>query len=464
MNETKYLNPRDIPGQLLKKYHRSGPRYTSYPTAPQFKAPFPVEPLIEKWKETNKLDKPVSIYTHFPFCRSRCLYCGCFTEINHTPEKRRTYLQALKREVESVFNIIDGSRNISQLAMGGGTPTSMTTEELADYVAHLEKYAPVEPYAERSIEIDPRSIDVHYLDQLLRMGFNRFSFGVQDLDPNVQKIINRQLDEEQLKKLIRHLRKLGIEAINLDLIYGLPGQDLQSFSTTIETVIQLSPSRIALFGYAHVPWVSPHQEAMEKHGVPGPQERMALFGKAFELLVNAGYRHVGMDHFARPTDELISALNNRTLTRNFMGYTTRRGLDLIGIGASSISSVGKSYTQNEKDIQRYMENPLPPHWIKGLIMSDEDALRREIIMELFCNFYLDKKAVENKFRITFADHFQEQLNELRTMEEDGLLEINDENLTITELGRFFVRNICMVFDGYLAREKEDPGKRYSKTI
>lgn len=462
MENNGCINPRDIPKEYLEKYHRSGPRYTSYPTAPQFRTEFDRDRIAAGWRETNINDNGLSLYTHFPFCRSRCLYCGCFTHIGKSEETRAAYLEVLKREVDAIFALIDPARKVHQLAFGGGTPTFINANQLTDYVKFLGNRVAFDAGAERSIEIDPRGVDGPYLDQLVELGFNRFSFGVQDMDPDVQKVINRVLDETKLENLIRHLRKEGIEAINLDLIYGLPGQTPDSFAVTIGKVTELRPSRIALFGYAHVPWVSPHQKVMEKHNMPDPSERMELFGRAFDLLIKAGYRHIGMDHFALPGDELLEALNNRTLTRNFMGYTTRRGLDLIGIGASSISSVGKTYVQNEKNIDTYMGTTNGSHWIRGLELTPEDSLRREIILDLFCNFYLDTGAVADKFNIDFARHFAPELEALESFREDGLIEITNNSLAVTETGKFFIRNICMSFDQYL--KQEDPEKRYSKTI
>ncbi|MCP4215595.1 MAG: oxygen-independent coproporphyrinogen III oxidase [bacterium] len=463
MTDKKYINPMDISPALLEKYHRSGPRYTSYPTAPQFKPDIPQQALAEKWRETNESRNPLSIYTHFPFCKTRCSYCGCFTGTEHCADSRAIYLEALKKEIDAHFQVIDPTREIHQIALGGGTPTTLEPDQLADYIGHLKNLVSFSPKSERSIEVDPRSVDHQYLDRLVDIGFNRFSFGVQDLDPKVQKIINREQDEETLTALVNRLRNRGVEAVNLDLIYGLPGQTSDSFAATVQKIVALKPSRIALFGYAHVPWVSPHQEEMAGHPIPNPQERMELFGRAFYLLMEAGYRHIGMDHFALVHDELLTALENRTLTRNFMGYTTRRGLDLMGIGASSISSVGMSYAQNEKNVDKYVNAAKPP-WRRGLIMSAEDGLRREIIMDLFCNFHLDIAAVGEKFQLDFGGHFAAELEALKPFEADGMLQIQDNALTVTELGHFFIRNICMVFDQYLAKEKEDPGQRYSKTI
>jgi oxygen-independent coproporphyrinogen III oxidase len=464
MDNTHVINPMDVPARYLDKYQRSGPRYTSYPTAPQFKPQFEATEIETLWSETNSSDAGISIYTHFPFCRSRCLYCGCYTHIGKPKELQLQYVEALKKEADRLFTTLDPKRIVRQMAFGGGTPTHLPVEVLSGYVEHLNHLVQFAPDAERSIEIDPRSVDEDYLQRLLDLGFNRFSFGVQDLDVTVQKNIHRMTSEEKLTTLIDYLRSKGMEAINLDLIYGLPGQTPESFSATVEKIVAYRPSRIALFGYAHVPWVSPHQKVMEKHQIPNTEERMVLFGKAFELLTQAGYEHIGMDHFALSNDELLLALKDRTLTRNFMGYTTRRGLDLVGIGASSISSVGKTYAQNVKELDQYCQNTSGLHWQKALVLSPEDLLRREIIMDLFCNFYLNIAAVEMNHGIVFKDHFATELAALKPMADDDLIDIKENELVVTQLGRFFIRNICMVFDQYLAKDIQNPDKRYSKTL
>ncbi len=460
----KRIDPTSIPHELTRRYHKSGPRYTSYPTAPQFQAQFDESLILHHWKESNRPPRSnLSIYLHIPFCKSRCLYCGCHTETGRSQQTIQQYLKALLAEMDRLSGVFDSNREVEQLALGGGTPTSLSPELMTSLVEGLKARFIFPETGERSIEIDPRSVDNEYMDNLMVLGFNRFSFGVQDLNPDVQKMIGRLLPEEKLLKLLGRIRDAGSNAINLDLIYGLPGQSLSSFSHTIEKVIQISPSRIALFGYAHVPWIKPHQKKLEAYTLPSPEKRMKLFGMAYNMLLDSGYEHVGMDHFALPEDELVRALNNKTLTRNFMGYTTRRGLDLIALGASAISSVGPTYAQNEKDIDDYMKRSSSGCWIKGLILNDEDLIRREIILELFCNFFLDITDIERKYGINFNDHFKEELKALRTFDDDGLVELDSgRSITVTKLGRFFIRNICMNFDQYL---KKDEGKvRYSKTI
>jgi oxygen-independent coproporphyrinogen-3 oxidase len=462
--DKNYINPVDIPGDLLEKYQRSGPRYTSYPTAPQFKTGFDIDEISGLWSETNQTFNGLSLYAHFPFCKTRCLYCGCFTHTDQPLDVQEHYVDALKRETGQLFSILDPTRPVCQMAFGGGTPTNLPVDVLTGYMEHLTQTLTFAEDAERSIEVDPRSVDIAYLDRLLKAGFNRFSFGVQDLDPQVQQNINRVVEEEKLVSLVTFLRQEGLDAINLDLIYGLPGQTPDSFAATVEKIVDIGPSRIALFGYAHVPWVSPHQKQMDERLIPDTTQRMELFGAAFDLLISAGYAHIGMDHFALPDDELILALNSRTLTRNFMGYTTRRGLDLTGIGASSISSVGGTYAQNEKNIHDYRNRVDGRHWQKALVLSREDQLRREIILDLFCNFYLDTQRVERLFDISFSRHFSAELEALKPMADDGFLQIGENHIEVTELGRFFIRNICMTFDQYLAKERQNPEKRYSKTL
>ncbi len=457
------ISPARVPGHLLEKYHKSGPRYTSYPTAPQFKTEFEPDAVSTRWKNSVTSEPhPASLYVHLPFCNTRCLYCGCYTEIGHPVEKKTEYITALESEIQYIQSLFDADVAVHQLALGGGTPTSLPPELMRSLIRILGQTVSFPESGERSIEIDPRTIDTDYLDLLLELGFNRFSFGVQDLDPTVQSNVMRVLSPEHLAGLVHHLKRSGCSAINLDLMYGLPGQTPESYMKTVKQVAELQPSRVAVFGYAHVPWMCPHQKVLEKYHLPTPEERMALFGLAFDTLLDNGYDHVGMDHFALPEDELMVALNSRSLTRNFMGYTTRRGLDLIGLGASAISSVGATYAQNIKNLPDYLAGAGKNIWMKGLLLTPEDELRRMIIMELFCNFYLDISTVETRFNITFNEHFSPELDALKSFETDALIDISASALTVTDLGRFFIRNICMNFDSYYGAG--DSAGRYSKTI
>ena len=458
------ISPRRLPDLLVNKYEKSGPRYTSYPTAPHFHADFPVNSVLERWQSSNTPAAPgLSLYLHLPFCRQRCTYCGCYTLIGQDDGVRKSYLEALLRQADWALDVLSPERPLQQLSLGGGTPTSLTLDEMQFLVTGLRDRLSVDELGERAIEVDPRWVDANYLDLLVDLGFNRVSFGVQDLDPQVQENINRILPVEKLEAHMGHLHKRGLTAINLDLIYGLPGQTPEGFSRTVETIIRLRPSRIATFGYAHVPWVSPHQKELEQHGLPDATERMELFGLAYEMLLDAGWRHVGMDHFALPEDELVVALDERSLTRNFMGYTTRRGLDLVNLGASAIGSVAGTYVQNHKAISDCMSAQGTDLWAKGYLLGAEDLLRRDVILELFCNFHLEIPAIEEHHGIVFAEHFQSELNALKEFVDDGLAVVTDASLTVTPLGRFFIRNIAMTFDTFLQSSSSNQ-HRYSRTI
>ena len=460
---TAAMSPRQVPEHLLARYQKNAPRYTSYPTAPQFTDRADFGKIRELWAQSNTSSpSDLSLYVHIPFCRARCLYCGCHTSVGSSSESVEAYLGGLVEHLDRALAVIDPRRAVEQLSLGGGTPTYLTGDQMTRLVAALRQRLAFNSDGERAIEVDPRYVDAAYLDLLLDLGFNRMSFGLQDLDPTVQKAVRRELPFERIRGHMEHLRARGLHAVNLDLIYGLPHQTPASFAATVDRVVELGPSRIALFGYAHVPWVSPHQQQLDGLPMPGSSERMEIFGLAFEHLLAAGYRHVGMDHFARPGDELLEALDSCTLSRNFMGYTTRRGLDLVALGASGISSVNGTYAQNEKDIPGYVSGG-GLKWVKGFVMSGEDRLRREVILDLFCNFHLDIPAVEQRFGIDFRSHFAQELRDLAPFAEDGLLDIEPGALRVSRLGRFFVRNIAVVFDQYI-RSETSPEQRYSKVI
>ena len=460
------ISPQSIPNQLLGRYRKSGPRYTSYPTAPQFTTDFDEAAVVQRWRNSNRGGSAapgMSLYVHIPFCRSRCNYCGCHTRVECSDATVQTYVAALKDHLHWLLDVIDPARPVEQMALGGGTPTYLSPDTMAGLINTFRDRLNFPAQGEQAIEVDPRWVEPDYLDLLLDLGFNRFSFGVQDLDPEVQNNINRVLSFDRLTRVVTQLHGRGMRAVNLDLIYGLPGQTPESFATTVDRIISLSPSRLAVFGYAHVPWVSPHQKKMEHLEIPGAELRMELFGIAFDKLLDAGFKHVGFDHFARPDDELITALESRTLNRNFMGYTTRKGLDLVAMGASGISSVGCTYAQNQKEIGDYVAGAGGSRWSKGFLMDDEDVLRRDVIMDLLCNFHLDTRRVEREFSIDFAAHFGAEIKNLREFVDDGLLEIGADEISVTRLGRYFVRNIAMTFDLYLHGETER-SQRYSKTI
>ncbi|RJO63850.1 MAG: oxygen-independent coproporphyrinogen III oxidase [Myxococcales bacterium] len=469
MSEPRYVippNPARVPLDLLARYTTRGPRYTSYPTAPQFKADIDREALFARWREGDAAAPPagLSLYVHVPFCQRRCTYCGCYTHVASNPAAADGYVESLVREFELAAQVVDPARPVAQLAFGGGTPTFLPPDRLAHVLERLWAVWRFEDGAERSIELDPRSVSEEHIALLARYGFNRFSLGVQDFNPEVQRIINRVQPYERVAEVVEALHKAGRTAINFDLIYGLPGQTPDSIAETARRAITLAPTRIALFGYAHVPWMQMHQKALERYGLPDPPAKLALFGAAYDVFVEAGFVPVGMDHFARPDDELVKALAARSLHRNFMGYTTRRGLDLIAFGASGISAVSATYAQNLKELRAYAEaiaaDRLPIE--RGYLLSDEDRLRRELIIDLFCNFHLDGAAFGAKWGVDFAAHFADELGRLAPLVGDGIVELDGATIRVTPFGRAFIRNVCMTFDQYL--EADADKRRYSQTV
>jgi oxygen-independent coproporphyrinogen-3 oxidase len=459
-------NPARVSKDLLNKYTTRGPRYTSYPTAPQFTPDIDADELSRLWKAGSAaLDRPdLSLYLHIPFCAKRCWFCGCFTQVGQSPDAADPYLDSLIAEFSVLAELLDAQRPVQQLALGGGTPTFLTPERFDRMMRALKAVYRFAPDAERSVEIDPRSVRPGHVDVLLDHGFNRFSLGIQDFDETVQKLVHREQDLGATLSLVDALRAGGRNAINFDLIYGLPGQSEASMQRTAERTAKIGPSRIALFSYAHVPWMKSHQKALERNVLPSPDEKLAMFGVAWDVLTAAGYVPIGMDHFARPDDELALALENRSLHRNFMGYTTRRGLDQAAFGASGISAVSGTYAQNTKDMHAYAAALADgrPSFERGYILSRDDLIRRELIIDLFCNFHLDGAAFGERFGIEFAQTFAPELANLKSFVDDGLVAIDGATIDVTPLGRAFVRNVCMVFDRYLEADPEQ--RRYSQTV
>ncbi len=457
-------DPRRIDPALRKKYDVQGPRYTSYPPANHF---FGVEPeaVFERWRARNGLadDPGLSLYLHVPFCRSRCLFCGCHTQAGRSDEAVEAYLQAVSTEMKLAAGVVDPTRPVRQVALGGGTPNFLEVEQIHRVLADMERTWALVDGCERSVEIDPRTSTPEKLDAFLANGFNRFSLGIQDFDPEVLRLVRRGQGLMQVEEVVAHLRGRGCMAINFDLIYGLPGQDLDSAARTAAQVIDLRPGRVALYSYAHVPWIRPHQEALERAGLPGPDLKASLFLAVMDRLLDAGYQAIGMDHFALPEDELARASRARTLRRNFMGYATGRGLDLLAFGASGISSVGSAYSQDDKQLEGYQaalaEGRLPI--VRGFLLGRDDEIRRELLLELFCNFQVDLRALGARFGVDAAAYLAEDLKNLSPMVDDGLVVWNRDSVEVTDVGRFFIRNVCMTFDRYL----EQAGDRvYSRTI
>lgn len=454
----------DVSDQLLNKYNKPGPRYTSYPTAPEWNDEFREPELRQAFAEANRKTQPapLSLYFHIPFCESLCLYCGCNVVINKSHEVALPYLSRLQQEIDWVSGEVERSRKVEQLHWGGGTPTYLTPgqiEDLYDYVATRFSFA---PDAEISIEIDPRVTSEQHCGTLRRVGFNRVSMGIQDFDPLVQQTVKRVQSYEDVRRLFDYCRDLGFASINLDLIYGLPHQTVESFSKTVELIIAMCPDRIALFSYAHVPWMKKQQGSFARY-LPEGVEKLRIFARAIQMLTDAGYRYIGLDHFARPDDEISRAQDERTLHRNFQGYTTKAGCDLYAMGVSAISGLEDVYAQNWRDLPSYYQAIDQGRWpvMRGIRVSREDKLRRSVINRILCHTVLVKSEIEREFGIAFDKHFAGELQMLKELERDNMVRMNGDRIEIAALGRIFIRNVAMVFDAYLDGE----GKQaFSKTL
>jgi oxygen-independent coproporphyrinogen-3 oxidase len=439
----------DVPLDLVERYRTRAPRYTSYPTAPHF------GPVDTASVDTalGCGDGPLSLYVHIPFCRSLCSYCGCHVEIRSQRSVGVAYVDVLLAELDLVVARLRPGRSLAQVALGGGTPTFLEPDDMTRLLEGIRARLPFAPGVDASIEIDPRTVDGAYLDRLVDLGFTRFSFGVQDLDPAVLDAVNRSQPADLVWRAVEHLRGRGDFDINLDLMYGLPHQTEATFARTIDAVAGLRPTRVALFHYAHVPWMKPAQKLVERAGLPTSDTKSRLFSLAGHGFEAAGYVPIGMDHFALPGDALVAAALDGTLQRNFMGYTTRAGLDQVGIGVSAIGFFGGMYAQDLKDREAWTRSVeagrLPIE--RGLVLSPDDAARRTLIMDLFCNFHA---------RFNEGDYAGE-MTRLAPLEADGLVVLRPGGVDVTPLGRHFIRNVCAVFDRYL--ESDVATRRYSAT-
>ena len=455
---------------LLKKYDKPGPRYTSYPTAPHFHSGFSATDYEKELKQSNQNpDAPdLSLYFHFPFCDSLCLYCGCNVVITRTPSKIDEYLDYLKKEIELVASYLpdDRTRYVRQFQWGGGTPSYLTADQIRDIMAHIHKHFTFSDDIEAGVELDPRELTTDRLMAFRKMGFNRASMGVQDFDPKVQSTVNRIQPVEMTRRHFDSLRELGFGSLNLDLIYGLPFQTPETFEKTIDEIIDISPERIALFNYAHVPWIKPHQNFFKKDWLPTADTKLRIMKLAVDKFTDAGYVFIGMDHFAKPDDELTIAQQERNLYRNFQGYSTRAGLDLYALGVTSISQTRDVYAQNVKTLDTYYsritENQLPV--FQGYRLNEDDQIRRWVITRLMCDFELHPGEVESEFGIDFQNYFADDLPGLEPFENDGLIEFHGDTLKVTPLGRLLIRNIAMTFDSYLKQEKQGETPTYSRTV
>jgi oxygen-independent coproporphyrinogen-3 oxidase len=453
---------------LIQRYDKPGPRYTSYPPATQFHDGITESDYREWARQSNEepIPKPLSLYFHIPFCSSICYYCACNKIITRRKERAEPYLQDLYREIEIQADLYDHDREVRQLHWGGGTPGFLSQQQTQELMEKIGEHFLLQTGVgnEYSIELDPRVIEPGGIAHLRRIGFNRISLGVQDLDEKVQKAVNRIQSLEITSAVIADARQHGFRSINIDLIYGLPHQTLKSFSTTLQRIIELSPDRIAMYNYAHLPHRFPPQRRIQLEDLPDSAEKLDILHNAIDTLSAAGYEYIGMDHFARPDDELAVAQRNGSLHRNFQGYAAHAQCDSIGFGVSAISQVHDNFSQNTTSLEDYHDalqlSRLPV--VRGYQSRDDDLLRRDVIQQLVCHFSLDTRAIARAWGIDFDDYFADELARLTEMEKDGLLSLASDEITVLQPGRLLVRNICMVFDRY----QQMPGSRgtFSRTI
>lgn len=450
--------------ELVKKYNVSGPRYTSYPTAVQFTEEFAQSTLEEALLERSKCKQKLSLYFHIPFCFSLCWYCGCTKIITRDQDRGDLYLNYLEKEIELVKRTIHPESSVKQIHFGGGTPTFLTPAQLRRLGELIQSGFTVHDDVEFSVEIDPRRCEEDHIKALSDIGCNRASLGVQDTNENVQKAIHRIQPFRKTKNVTELLRKHGISDINFDLIYGLPKQTIETFNQTIDDVVSLNPDRFAVYSYAHLPSLMPAQKLLNEEEFPSTDEKLRMMMTATERFPELGYQFIGMDHFSKEDDELAKALDNGTLQRNFQGYSTHAELQMIALGMSGISQGSDLYYQNEKDLARYYESldngKLPVK--KILPLNYMDKIRRGVIMQIMCRATINYTEFEQQTGLHFKDTFSDELEKLQPMEGDGLLHLLDNQLKITDKGRFFVRNIAMVFDEYLKTKIHK--NTYSKTV
>jgi len=454
-----------ISDAVLERYNRPGPRYTSYPTAPVWKDDVGPDDLEGFYAQADAKGTPVSLYMHIPFCESLCLFCACNVSIQKDKNVAIPYLDALKREIEHVGRFVSKKRRVTQFHWGGGTPTYLTPAQMEDLFGCASERFSFAPDAEIGIEVDPRVTNRAHLETLRGLGFNRLSMGIQDFQAKVQETIHRVQPYELTRDLILTARELGFESLNADLIYGLPYQTAESFRTTIDQVLTLAPDRVAMFSYAHVPWLKKQQGSFEAH-LPEGMEKFRIFRAGLEQFLGAGYVYIGMDHFAKPQDELAIAQSNRTLHRNFQGYTTKAGADLYGMGVSAISSIGDAYAQNRREVPAY-QSAVSQRGIatmRGYRLSPDDRIRRDVISRLLCHTVIPKGEVEREFSISFDEYFSREIPKLEAFQAEGLVTLAPGEIRVTARGRIFIRNVAMTFDHYLHEQQMDQRPLFSKTL
>ncbi|MFB4394394.1 MULTISPECIES: oxygen-independent coproporphyrinogen III oxidase [unclassified Pseudomonas] len=450
---------------LIRRYDLAGPRYTSYPTAVQLHSDVGSFDLLHALRESRRATRPLSLYLHVPFCANICYYCACNKVITKDRGRAQPYLQRLEQEIQLIACHLDAKQRVEQLHFGGGTPTFLSHVELRALMACLRQHFTLldDDSGDYGIELDPREADWSTMGLLRELGFNRVSLGVQDLDPAVQRAVNRLQSLEQTRALVEAARTLQFRSVNLDLIYGLPRQTPEGFARTVEEVIRLQPDRLSVFNYAHLPERFMPQRRIDANELPAPATKLEMLHNTIEQLTAAGYRYIGMDHFALPDDELAIAQEEGTLQRNFQGYTTHGHCDLIGLGVSAISQVGDLYCQNSSDLNSYQELLASAQLAtqRGLLCTADDHVRRAVIQQLICHFELDIEAVEQAFNLDFRAYFKAQWPQLQAMQRDGLLRLDERRIEVLPAGRLLVRSVCMVFDAYLDLHER---QRFSRVI
>ena len=456
MQVSQFFDP-----QLLNKYNTSGPRYTSYPTALEFHDDFKHADFIQAIQ--NSPNRELSLYVHIPFCHTLCYYCGCNKVITRHRDKADIYLEYLAEEIALQAPLFSEYK-VKQLHWGGGTPSFLTHPQITKLVSLLKEKFDFSDDLEMSIEIDPREIEMDLAEHLFSLGFNRLSLGVQDLDLKVQKAINRVQSTQFIGDFIAHAKQVGFSSINIDLIYGLPHQTLENFAKTLDKANEWDVDRISLFSYAHLPSRFAAQRKLRDEWLPNTELKFALMKLAIETLCNYGYDFIGMDHFAKPNDELSIAQSNGSLHRNFQGYTTKGGCDLLGLGVSSISAIGNSFSQNIKDLKPYYQaiDNQKHAQERGVSLSQDDIIRGDVIRELMCNLFLDKQKINTKYNINFDDYFYDDISLLATFIDDGLVVNTENTIEVNQKARLLIRIICMSFDAYM--KKHIIQQRFSRVI
>lgn len=446
---------------LIQKYNYSGPRYTSYPTALEFNQEYDENAFVQATQRYP--DRPLSLYVHIPFCHKLCYFCGCNKLVTRQKHKADEYLQVIEKEIIQRAALLK-NRIVTQMHWGGGTPTYLDKAQVSHLVGLLKKHFNFADGVEMSIEVDPREIELDMIDHLRHEGFNRLSMGVQDFNKEVQVLVNREQDEDFIFALIKRAKEMGFTSTSIDLIYGLPKQTPESFAFTLKKVAELSPDRLSVFNYAHLPNLFAAQRKIKDADLPSAEQKLDILQDTIATLTRDGYQFIGMDHFARPEDELAVAQREGILHRNFQGYTTQGDCDLLGLGVSAISMLGDNYAQNQKDLKTYyaqVEEQGHALW-RGLALTDDDCLRRDVIKTLICNFQLSFAQIEELYPIDFKSYFKEDLELLKPMAEDGLVEITDKGIKVTPQGRLLIRNICMCFDVYLRNQMRQ--RQFSRVI